>query len=385
MKSVLVVCFNDLRIDARVKRQIAFLKHEYALSVVCFDADPDPAYTLIKVRKVPLTFFRKAISSFFLLAGLHEIAYRILYDYGAYVNELRQKQFDLIVANDIETLPFVYQLATRATKVFFDAHEFAPRQFEDRLYWRIFFRRFNVYLCRKYIPRVQGMSTINKSLAQAYYDEFGIMPIVTTNAPDYVDYAPQLRLEYPIRLVHHGIFTKSRSPEIMLDMMKLLGDQFTLDLIYLLPESASAGTKQLFEEFKQKASENNRVRVLPPLRSAEIVSTLHVKYDMGIILVPPINFNYLNGLPNKLFDCIQARLAMAVGPLKEIARITNDYKIGVVSEEFTAESMTGVLQGLTLEQLNAFKSNTSLAAREMNAEFNRRILIDTLKKIMSSS
>lgn len=228
------------------------------------------------------------------------------------------------------------------------------------------------------------MSTINQSLAEAYHDQFGIMPIVITNAPRYVDYIPQMRLEFPVRLVHHGIFTKSRSPEIMIEMMKLLDNRFTLDLFYLISPGASADTKNFYEEFKKRASAVG-VRVHPPLDPKDIVSTLHKEYDLGIILVPPLNFNYLNGLPNKLFDCIQARLAMAVGPLKEIARITNEYKIGYVSEGFTAESLAKALQHLTLEELNAFKKNTSKAAQEMNAEFNRQLLVATLRRIMSSS
>jgi hypothetical protein len=384
MTSLLIICFNDLKNDARVKRQIEFVKNDYTVTVACFDAHKDAKYTLYNLKKTKLTLFRKAISSIFLLLGINSIAYRILHNYYRYISDLRKKDFDIIIANDIETLPFAFQIAGNRSKIFFDAHEYAPRHFEDRLYWRIFFKRFNVALCRQFIPKVHGMCTINNSLAKAYEDSYGIKPVVITNASDYFNLKPQLREQYPIRLVHHGIFTVSRQPEIMIDMMKLLDDRFILDLIYLVPENSSSRTKQYFEDFKKNAQASGRVRVLPPLKSSEIVSTLHDQYDMGIILVPPVNFNYENGLPNKLFDCIQGRLAMAVGPLKEIAYITSYYKLGVVSKEFTAQSLADELRPLTLPMLNDFKMNADAAAFEMNAGFNKKILLDAIRKLILS-
>lgn len=382
MKSVLVICFSDLRRDARVMRQINFLKSEYRVEVAAFGALPDEQYVFHKLEKTKLTFFRKAVSSVFLLLGFHAIAYNILHHYNRYVAGLRSKNFDLIVANDAETLPIAFKIANGQSKVFFDAHEYAPRQFEDRLYWRVFFRRFNAYLCEKYIPRVSGMSTINQSLAAAYEDNFGIKSVIITNAPAYVDWSPQPRNQFPIRLVHHGIFTVSRQPEIMIDLMDLLDDRFTLDLIYMVSENASSETKQYFESFKARAAATKNVRVLPALKPAEIVPFLHAHYDVGIILVPPINFNYENGLPNKLFDCIQARVALCVGPLKEIARVTHDHGVGVVSPDFTAKGMAQALQTITLEDINRFKRSTDAAAKQLNAEYNKTLLLDALKKII---
>jgi hypothetical protein len=286
------------------------------------------------------------------------------------------------VANDIETLPLAEKIADGKSKIFFDAHEYAPRQFEDRMYWRIFFKRFTVHLCRKFIPKVDAMSTINSGLAKAYETEFSVKPVIITNATNYVKLTPIRRMEYPIRLVHHGIFTISRQPDLMIELMNLLDERFTLDLIYLIPDSASGTTRSTFESFKLKAQSTGKIRVLPPLKGHEIVPTLHQNYDMGIILVPPINFNYENGLPNKLFDCIQARLGMAVGPLREIAKITNDFAIGVVSEDFTARSLADTLSPLSLEQVSEFKANSDVAAARLNAETNKTIFLEAVKKIL---
>ncbi|MEO7988840.1 MAG: hypothetical protein ABI663_04815 [Chryseolinea sp.] len=382
MKRALIICFTNLKNDARVMRQIDFLKDQYQLTVAAFDAYPTDQYEFFRIEKTKLTLLRKSVSSVFLLFGFTSIAYKLLHNYEKYVHQLRVKNFQLIIANDIETLPITYQIASTQTKVFFDAHEYAPRQFEDRIYWRIFFKRFNVDLCRKFIPKVDGMSTINGGLAREYETHFGLKPIIITNASKYYNLTPKTLTDYPIKLVHHGIFTISRSPDIMIELLLLLDDRFTLDLIYLLPENASQKTKQYFEEFKQKASQTGKIKILPALKSDQITSTLNAHYDMGIILVPPVNFNYENGLPNKLFDCIQARLAMAVGPLREIAQITNQFNIGVVSHDFTAQGMALALSKLTLEDINRFKENSKEAASRLSADYNKSLLLETLNQII---
>jgi hypothetical protein len=321
------------------------------------------------------------VISIFLLLGSFSVAYRLLYDHGEDEKTLQKENFDIILANDVETLPLAFRISNGRSKVFLDAHEYAPRQFEDRLYWRIFFKRFTMHICRKYIPLTAGMSTINSGLARAYEREFSVKPIIITNATNFVNVRPKVREAYPIRLVHHGIFTISRQPHLMIEVMNLLDDRFTLDLIYLLPDSASGKTKAYFESFKTKALASGKIKVRPPLRGDQIVSTINQNYDMGIILVPPVNFNYENGLPNKLFDCIQARLGMAVGPLQEIAKITTDYGIGVVCDDFSPQSMADALRSLTLEDVSRFKQNANVAAAKMNAEFNKTILLDHFNKI----
>jgi hypothetical protein len=383
MKNALVLCFTNLKSDARVTRQLDYLRPHFKITVVCFDAYDDPEIEIKRVRKIALTFRRKILLSMALLLGAYKIAYKMLYGHNEHHGVLEERKFDVIIANDIEALPAAFEIGAGHSKIYFDAHEYAPRQFEDRLYWRIFFKRFTMSLCRKYIPRVDGMSTINQGIATEYEKNFHVKPVIVTNAAPYVDLTPLVDVQYPIRLVHHGIFNISRQPDLMIDMMKGLDpNKFTLDLYYLLPGSASKKTRALLEQMKIQTNETSNIRILDPIKSSEIVETLHKKYDVGIILIPPVNFNYENALPNKLFDCIQARLGMAVAPLKEIATITQRYQIGVVSDDFTFQGMTKALKDLTIDQIADFKRNSQRAAEEMNSRKDGEIFISHLKSIV---
>lgn len=379
-KRILVIVLSDLRHDARVRRQIQALQDLYAVTVVCFNGEPSPNYELIVVPPTRLTFFRKAVASIFLLLHFFRTAHRILHNYHHIVRQLEGRNFDLIIANDVETLPLAFSFA-RNPKVIFDAHEYAPRHFEDKLTWRIFFQSFNTWLCRTYIHRTSGMMTVGKGLAKEYKKHFGVEPVVVTNANHFADLGPTNTSDNRIRLVHHGIATPSRQLELMIDMMGWLDDRFTFELILLVPGFASRKTRNYIEILKKRAENDPRIKIIPPVKVSEVVKTIN-RYDMGIFLLPPINFNYENTLPNKLFDFIQARLAIAIGPTPEMAEIVNHYNIGVVSDDFTAETLGRKIQSLKKEDILTFKQNSGAAAKDLNSEQNAKIIHALVSRVI---
>ena len=148
MKRVLVLVLSNLKHDARVRRQIFAIKDNYKTTVVCFGGDASPDYDLKVIKPTNLTFFRKAVASIFLLLRFHSIAHRILHDYSGVIKTFPDPRFDLIIANDVETLPLAFQFPGKP-KVIFNAHEYAPRHFEDKKMWRIFFSGFQYLALQK--------------------------------------------------------------------------------------------------------------------------------------------------------------------------------------------------------------------------------------------
>lgn len=371
-KKLLVIVLSNLNHDARVRRQVLALKDDYQTAVVCFGGNPEHDFEVISIRPTNLTFLRKAAASVFLLLGWYSVAHRLLHNYYYLADQLGGRGFDIIIANDVETLPIAFHFPDNP-RVIFDAHEYAPRHFEDKRSWRIFFKGFNTWLCRTYIPRVSGMMTVGKGLALEYERHFGKLPVVVTNANMYSDIAPSPVSSGRIRLVHHGIATRSRRLELMIGMMQFLDQRFTLDLILLKPGFASAATASYIDELRKLASPDERIRFIDPVPVSQVVRTVNA-YDIGVFLLPPINFNYENTLPNKLFDFIQGRLGIAIGPSPEMAAIVKQYCIGIVSDDFTPQSLAQKLNSLTRREIEAFKLNSAVAARELNAENNAQII-----------
>ena len=379
-KKILILVLSNLKHDARVRRQVLALKNNYDTTVVCFAGDPPDGYELITITPTKLTLLRKAITAVFLLLRFYSIAHKILHHYYPLLQRLADRKFDLIIANDVETLPLAF-VFPGSPKVVFDAHEYAPRHFEDKKMWRIFFQGFNTWLCKKYIPLTAGMMTVGKGLALEYEKNFQVTPIVITNANNFVELEPSKVEENKIKLVHHGIATPSRKLELMIEMMAMLDNRFTLDLILLVPGFASKKTRLYIDELRARAQSDARINIIPPVPSTEVVRVIN-RYDIGVFLLPPINFNYENTLPNKLFDFIQARLAIAIGPTPEMAEIVHHYRTGVVSNDFTPESLADKLNSVTKSDIETFKRNSGMAAKKLNAEINAVSINNLISKVL---
>lgn len=383
MDRALVLVFSNLKHDARVMRQLGWLRKRFSVTVVCFDADDTAADEIIRLKQTKLVPSRKAALGIALLLRQYNTALNLFHAYSETIQSLKKQKWDLIVANDIDTLPFAFQIKDANTPVVFDAHEYAPRHFEDKLLWRTFFQPYYIHWCKKFIPKTDGMLTVGKGLAKEYEANFGVKPTVITNATRLFQVNPSTLDEDQIRLVHHGIANPSRRLEIMLEMMDLLDDRFTLDLILMTSDFASGKTKAYIETLKNHATKNGRIKILPPVKSSEVVPTIN-KYDIGVFIIPPVNFNYANTLPNKLFDYIQARLGIAIGPTPEMAEIVERYNLGVVAEEFTASALARKLGSLTHADVLKFKQNAIIASNELNAEANEIQFNNLISSVCSS-
>jgi len=382
----LVVCLTDLSKDPRVSRQIKWLTDlGFSVTTLAEGAAQESVHHHVCSlppsieRTAPERLRCKIKSGFKLLNGNYEQFYwtrPAIQRCEHLFQTTLQDSFDLIVANDFNTLPLVLRYK-RGAKVLLDAHEYAPEEFSDLWKWRLFFQKYSFDLCRRTLPQVDAMMTVNDGIARRYAEVFGTsLPFVLTNAVPYYDLQPSEVTSDKIRLIHHGIAAKSRNIDIMFSLFECLDDRFELDLI-MVP-----GDGKYIERMKEKAKRWPQVRCLPPVPMKEIVPTTN-QYDMGVYLLPPVNFNYLYGLPDKLFEFLQARLALALGPSPEMAKVARHYQCGIVSDKFDPKSLATQLNSLDRNDIIAMKSQASYAAKELNAEANSLIFREAVNKAMN--
>ena len=280
----------------------------------------------------------------------------------------------MILANDITALPLALCTAN-ATPVLFDAHEYSPREFEDQFVWRILFGRYYNYLCCKYLHKSSGMTTVCQGIANEYVKNFDVIPQVVHSVPIDQKLKPSPIKNGQIRLIHHGAAIRARHLEAMIDVMTFLGDRFTLD--FMLVES----DKVYLTELKRLANKNIRIRFIPPVPMDEICATLN-SYDMGLYLLPPVNFNHKHALPNKFFEFIQARLAVAIGPSPEMASILRTFGFGLVADSFDPRILAKEINAISFEDLEKYKNAAHQAAMKINYETEGKILLNLIKKII---
>ena len=372
-KHILIVAFSDAARDPRVHRQIKFLSNNFKITVVAFAASNIKGVNFFPVRYcMASNYIQKFYRALSLLFGKGEAyAQRYIFeDKQAFLN----KHFDLVICNDAEPLPLAFELANGAP-VLFEAHEFYPRQFEQALKWRVFFKKYLTRLCQTYIPQCTGMTTVCQGLAEEYKRVFGVLPLVVRSIPPAQDLTPQAPKAGLVRLVHHGGASSARRIELMLELMGLLGERFTLDLMLV-------GEGPYYKKLRKLALSTPRVNWLEPVPMQEIARRIN-EYDLGLYILPPTNFNNKYALPNKFFEFIQARLGIAIGPSPEMTCLVKQYDLGIVSDDFSPQSLAVKLNALTLEEIACFKQNAHMATQDLNAEAEMKLFesyIQTLFK-----
>ena len=273
-----VLSFSLLPRDARVQRQIRTLSSMCRVTAIGWGDPCIEGVRFVDASRAVPTLPQWAIKACRLRARRFEAVYWSDECVRKAAEALRGHDYALIVANDIDTLPLALTYRG-AAKVLYDAHEFAPRQFEDWFLWRFFMKAYKEYLCRTRIPQVDSMTTVGPAIAEEYARRFDVRPEVVWNAPRYHAIPCIPRNGSIIRMVHHGAALRQRRLELMIDAMARLDDRFRLDFI-LIPNSSG-----YLPELKRRASSDPRITFSSPVKPTEIVERLK-DYDVGVFSLP---------------------------------------------------------------------------------------------------
>lgn len=281
---------------------------------------------------------------------------------------LRGRRFDLVVSNDARALALAHEVAHGAP-VWADLHEWAPEERTHVLRWRLLVAPFMRYLCARYLPLCAATSTVCEPIAELYERDFRVRPAVVRNSNHWQPLEPSNVDPDRIRLVHSGAAIHGRSLETMIDTVVALDQRFTLDL-YLVPANDGGAYER---SLRARAAGNARVVFHAPVAPSQLPATLNA-YDVGVFWIPPTHTNARLTLPNKFFDFVQARLAIAVGPTVEMQRLVDQHQLGVVAEGYSVEQCAASLATLTADDVRRFKAASSLAARDLSFETDADVI-----------
>ncbi|UNX55736.1 glycosyltransferase family 1 protein [Georgenia sp. TF02-10] len=353
---LLVLSFSDITADARVLRQVRLLADDYELTTCGYGEAPDGVAAHVRIPDHLVHWHKDR-------ALLLQRRFAAVYAANAVVAHLRERlpreHFDIVLADDADTVPLALSLRPRLG-VHADLHEYAPRENEESWRWRWFVAPYYRWLVRTFVTRAASVTTVSDGLAAEYRREFGIDAGVVINAAAYRDAAPT-PVARPVRLVHSGLARRNRRLELMTDAVERTGADVTLDL-YLMPNDPA-----YLAELRERTAGSARVTVRDPVPHAELVGTL-AGYDVGVFVLPPATFSYRFALPNKLFDYVQARLGVLVGPSPEMAAVVRQHRLGAVTAGFTTADVVAALDALDPAAVAGWKRASDAAARPLSAE-----------------
>lgn len=382
-KKILVLFFKDFDKNPRGIKQYQLLKDEYEVHYAGFkdlDNRSSGEFIEIKAKFRYFNLIQKAISFLYLLLGFHKLAFKTLYDVSEVKKYMRIHTYSLIIAHDLKPLHIIYSEKglIKNARVFLDAHEYF-KGIGSGFIDAVIFRRFNLS-SYKYISKVDHINTVCESIAEFYKQEFPKVDVsYTLNTPRYSNQSPSEVDKHKIKMVHHGYADPNRKLESMIETMQYTNKNIYLDLILV-----SLTFEQVYiNKLKKLIEDMPNVRILPPLKPDEIVSGLN-QYDIGFYILHDQIANMKYALPNKIFDFIQARLMVAIGPSFEMSKLVKKYDVGIVSQTFDPKEMAEIINALTPDKIYSYKENAHQAAKILNADNEMQKLMIILKKLINA-
>ena len=386
-KSILIICRTNLEKAPRFLIQVDALCDSYSIIASGLSGDLNSKkYKFVQLapyekQTVHVTFhlkynviFRKLISLFLRLIYSKKID-REKNNINENFNRLKNHPYNLVIAHHLDDLALGVKLAKhKNVKLIFNAHEYYPLQFSDREEWMKNTQPYMVKKARENFKYVDACFCVGNMIADKYKSEFNLSSDVITNAKPFCNLTPKIiNVGEQVKLIHHGAAIRSRRLELMIEMMDYLGKGYSLSLI-LVP-----GEPSYITELKAMASKNVNIH-FPESVSTHDISTHINKYDIGVYILPPLNFNSEYALPNKFFEFIQARLAIATSPSLEMKNLVNEYNLGVVADDYTPKGLADEIKTMDIEKIMFHKNQSHKFAKVLSADENKL----KIKKIVDS-
>lgn len=374
---VLVLTYTPFAQEPRALKQVRFLKDDYDVTTAGFGPAPFPDVPHVEIPQVPTYrwgLFGRLLGAGFLVLHWYRMLRRINALDRASAQLLGGQEWDIIITHDLKALDIAFELAS-PDRVVLDLHEYAPRQEEHSLLWRLLVAPYFRWMCRVQVPRAAAVVTVSQGIADEYKEVFGFDSTLVVNATPYADLKPG-PVGAPLRLVHSGGVAVQRRLDIMIRGVRESSADVTLDL-FLVP-----GESSLMAELKALAGDDPRIRFRDPVPYSDLIQTLN-GYDLGLSIFPPTTFNLAWCLPNKFFDFVQARLGEIVGPSPEMKRFVEEYGIGLVLPDFEPSSLARALESLTPEQVTAWKAASDAHATALSSESQGAIWEQLVKRVLA--
>lgn len=356
---VAVVAMSKISKDVRVVRHLRALMHTFDIVSVGYGPKPECSSHHIQIpdthHYLPLTLTALVPHAL----GKFDVSSQRIPAIQFVAKELQRFRVDAILLNDVATLPLLSRAEAPAVV---DMHEFAPLELEGDWRFNMLLRRYNTWLCRKYLPIASVVTTVSDGLATRYEKEFAVDVDVIYNAREKQDIQIRSTTTTELRLIHTGLAAKTRQLDVMIRAVASI-PHMTLDM-FLVKAPYQGSTLRKLTALANKTS---NVRILPPVDSSQIPKLIN-GYDLSLIYISDSDFTLRHAMPNKLFDSIQARTGVVTGPSDDLKMFCVGNQIGISTDNFSAVELGRTLRSLDISTINRYKENAEILAHKVHAQ-----------------
>jgi glycosyltransferase involved in cell wall biosynthesis len=272
-------------------------------------------------------------------------------------------KFDLLVSNDLDTLLPNYIVSfIKRLPLIYDTHEYftGVPEIQDRPIVKGIWKTIESFI----FPKLKTIITVSNSVAQKYFEDYGIMPVTVMNCSQASEHIMPFSRE-GLGIKKEDLIVVFQGTGINIDrggeeLVKavLRSDKITL---LVIGSGSSLANMQIL------ARGSDKIKFIGTLPWEKMMQYTRMA-DVGISLDKDTNINHRFSLPNKLFDYISAGIAIVVSDLPEVKKLISDYGCGIVIEKVTPEIISETLDHLVhhKELLEEYKMNSFNASQKLN-------------------
>ncbi len=278
-------------------------------------------------------------------------------------------KFDLLLANDLDTLPAIFLASKIKNKpLVYDSHEYYTEVPE--LINRPKVKKVWEWLESRMLPKIKTAYTVCDSIAEIYGAKYSTSFKVVRNIPVSSKFSfEKKRIENSEKIIlYQGAVNIGRGLEQAILAMKYIKNA-------RLIIAGDGDIKENLEILTIKENLQNKVEFTGRLPIEEL-SKLTPKADLGLSIEEDLGLNYRFALPNKLFDYIQAQVPVLITNLPEMAAIIKQYKIGEITDslepQFLASKINEALNNQ--EMRKGWTENLKVAAKELTWENEEKVI-----------
>ncbi|WP_027378605.1 glycosyltransferase [Chryseobacterium daeguense] len=358
-KKIITSAFSNLYTDQRIEKVCRTL-HENGYDIELIGNDWNGAEKMSR----PYPFSRIKLISKSLKTAYFEFNWKLY-------QELKKKtdKNTILHANDLDALLPNYLIAKKLNiPLVFDSHEIfsempAIQGKMSQKLWR--------YLEKKIIPNIKYMITASSGYANWFKNRYGINAAVVQNAPRKSDFNPKILNNNPKILLYQGVINPFRGIDKAILAMHHLDN-----VIFKI--AGDGPKKKEYKAFVVKENLQQKVQFLGKLLPEEL-RKITITADCGMSIEENGGESYFYSLPNKVLDCIQARVPLILSNLPEMQNIKSKFDIGEIISDHQPENIAAAIQSVLNKGRENYQPELEKAANILCWENEEVKLLEVFK------
>lgn len=341
-KKIITSAFSNLYTDQRIEK-VCHTLYENGYKIELIGNDWNGAEDMSR----PYPFSRIHLISKSLKTAYFEFNWKLYH-------RLKEKadKNSILHANDLDALLPNYLIAKRLNiPLVFDSHEIfsempAIQGKMSQKLWR--------YLEKSVIPDISLMITASGSYADWFKNKYGIDAAVVQNAPKKMNNIPDIPENHPKILLYQGVINPFRGiDKAILAMHHLDGVVFKI--------AGDGPKKKEYEDLVIRENLQDKVRFLGKLLPQDL-RKVTLTADCGMSIEENGGESYYYSLPNKVLDCIQARVPLILSGLPEMQNIKQQFDIGEIITDHQPEHIAEAVETVMFKGRNSYQPELGKAA-----------------------